>query len=195
VALFQDLTLEIDLRAEDVRAGLMRTVLRQTRFARLWPIWLGLAAGLLVVGLPTAVDGQTLPTPLFIFAAVLVLTLVVALLLLGRLGDRMFASLPSPHATWRFSARGVELRSGGGRTLLPWQGLQYEAREERVLLHPTPTTFHVLPWAGLSRTDQAQAMAWIEAHARPVPQPKRAWLPPLIALTLGVLTAVWWRTR
>ena len=66
-----ELLLNVTLRAEDVRAGLLRTVLRQTRLARLWPIWLGLTAGMLVYALQTAIAFHSVPTPLLVFALAL----------------------------------------------------------------------------------------------------------------------------
>lgn len=191
----KELELEVTLRAEDVRAGLLRTVLRQTRLARLWPIWLGLTAGMAVYALQTAIALHSVPLPLLVFALSLAAVGLGGLWFVGRLGDRMFASLPSPGASWRFSPRGIALRSGGVSQLLPWPELRYELREERLLLHPTPSTFHVLPFAGLSVAQRTDVQAWLETHAKPVPQPRRPWLPPLIALTLGILTALFLRTR
>ncbi|MEZ4325237.1 MAG: hypothetical protein R3B40_08485 [Polyangiales bacterium] len=191
----RELQLSVTLRPEDVRAGLLRTVLRQTRLARLWPIWLGLTAGMVVYAIQTAVMLGSVPTVLAVFALVLAGTGLGGLWLISRLGDRMFHALPSPAATWRFSLAGVVLASQGHETLLAWPELRYELREERALVHPTPTTFHVLPFAGLSASQRTDVVAWLEAHAKTVPQPKRPWLPPLVALTLGVLTALFLRTR
>jgi hypothetical protein len=195
VSASKELELDVTLRAEDVRAGLLRTVLRQTRLARLWPIWLGLTAGMAVYALQTAIAFHSVPVPLLVFALSLAGVGLGGLWLVGRLGDRMFQSLPSPGANWRFSTRGIALRSGGVSQLLAWPELRYELREERLLLHPTPSTFHVLPFAGLSVAQRTDVQAWLEANAKPVPQPRRPWLPPLIALTLGILTALFLRTR
>lgn len=189
------LELAVTLRPEDVRAGLLRTVLRQTRLARLWPIWLGLTAGMVAYALQTAVALRSVPTPLALFALALAGTGLGGLWLIARLGDRMFDALPSPMATWHFTLEGVQLTSGGQRTRLPWSELRYELRDERALLHPTPTTFHVLPFVGLSAAQRTDVVAWLCDHGKPVPQPKRPWLAPLIALTLGVLTALFLRTR
>lgn len=191
----KQLELVVTLRPEDVRAGLQRTVLRQTRLARLWPIWLGLMAGMVVYALQTAALLGSVPTPLAIFALALAGTGLGGLWLLTRLGDRMFHSLPSAAATWRFSLDALELESAGKKTRLSWPQLQYELRDERALVHPTPTTFHVLPFAGLSMAQRTDVAAWLTAHAKPVPVPKRPWLAPLVALTLGVLTALLLRTR
>lgn len=191
----QELQLDVTLRAEDVRAGLLRTVLRQTRWARLWPIWLGLTAGLVAYAIQTAIAFRSVPTPLLVFALALASVGLGGLWLISRLGDQMFRGLPSSAAHWRFSTRGVDLRSGGATQRMPWAELRYELRDERLLLHPTPTTFHVLPFASLSVAQRTDVQAWLEAHAKPVPQPRRPWLPPLIALTLGVFTAVFLRTR
>ena len=78
---------------------------------------------------------------------------------------------------------------------MPWPEVRYELREERLLLHPTPSTFHVLPFTGLSVAQRTDVKAWLEANAKPIPQPKRPWLLPLVALTLGILTALFLRTR
>ena len=48
---------------------------------------------------------------------------------------------------------------------------------------------------GQTPNRRKSAPAWLEANAKPVPQPRRPWLPPLIALTLGILTALFLRTR
>lgn len=191
----KELVLDVTLRAEDVRAGLLRTVLRQTRWARLWPIWLGLMAGLVVYAIQTAIAFRSVPTPLLVFALALAGVGLGGLWLISRLGDQMFRGLPSSTAQWRFSPRGVDLRSGGGAQRMPWTDVRYELREDRLLLHPTPTTFHVLPFAGLSVAQRTDVQAWLEANAKAIPQPRRPWLPPLIALTLGVFTAVFLRTR
>jgi hypothetical protein len=195
VDLPKHLELAITLRAEDVRAGLLRTVLRQTRLARLWPIWLGLTGGMTVYAVQTAVMLGSVPTALAVFALALAGTGLGGLWLVTRLGDRMFTGLPSPDATWRFSLDGISLASAGQETHLTWPSLRYELREDRALLHPTPTTFHVLPLTGLSARQRTDVVAWLEAHAKTIPQPKRPWLAPLVALTLGVLTAVFLRTR
>lgn len=191
----KELELDVTLRAEDVRAGLLRTVVRQTRWARLWPIWLGLMAGLVVYAVQTAIAFRSVPTPLLLFALTLAAVGLGGLWLISRLGDQMFQGLPSPAARWHFSTRGVDLHSGGATKRLPWAELRYELRDERLLLHPTPTTFHVLPFAGLSVAQRTDVQAWLEANAKPIPQPKRPWLPPLVALTLGIFTAVFLRTR
>lgn len=183
------------LRAEDVRAGLLRTVLRQTRLARLWPIWLGLIAGMLAYALQTAIAFHSVPTPLLVFALALAGVGLFGLWFVTRLGDRMFRSLASPVAQWRFSTRGIALRSGGATQLLPWPEVRYELREGHLLLHPTPSTFHVLPFAGLSVAQRTDVQAWLEANAKAIPKPRRPWLAPLIALTLGILTALFLRTR
>lgn len=191
----KELDLQVTLRPEDVRAGLLRTVLRQTRWARLWPIWLGLSVGLVVYAIQTAIAFRTVPTPLLVFALSVLGVGAGGLWLISRLGDQMFRGLPSPSARWRFSTRGVDLSSGGGSQRMPWSELRYELRDERLLVHPTPTTFHVLPFAGLSVAQRTDVQAWLETHGKAIPQPKRPWLPPVIALGLGVLTAVFLRTR
>jgi hypothetical protein len=195
VSAAKHLELAITLRAEDVRAGLLRTVLRQTRLARLWPIWLGLTVGMMVYAVQSAVMLGSVPTVLAIFALALAGTGLGSLWLVTRLGDRMFLALPSPDATWRFGLDGISLASAGHKTLLTWPSLRYELRDDRALLHPTPTTFHVLPFAGLSAAQRTDVVAWLATHAKTTPQPKRPWLAPLVALTLGVLTAVFLRTR
>jgi hypothetical protein len=191
----KELELQVTLRPEDVRAGLLRTVLRQTRWVRLWPIWLGLLAGLLVYAVQTALAFRTVPTPLAVFALSVAGVGLGGMWLISRLGDQMFEGLPSPSARWRFSTRGVDLHSGGGTQHMPWSELRYELREERLLVHPTPTTFHVLPFAGLSVAQRTDVQAWLETHGTAIPLPRRPWLPPVIALALGVLTAVFLRTR
>lgn len=191
----KELELNVELRAEDVRAGLLRTVLRQTRLARLWPIWLGLTAGMAVYALQTAIAFHSVPAPLLVFALSLAAVGLGGLWFVSRLGDRMFRSLPSPRAQWRFSTRGVSLRSAGATQQMAWADVRYEWRDERLLFHPTPSTFHVLPFAGLSAAQRTDVKAWLDANGTAIPQPKRPWLLPLVALALGILTAVFLRTR
>ena len=187
--------IQVDLTEEEVRAGLLHTLLRQTPGLRAMPLMYLAAAAVLISGIVLLVRGHEPSLPEFVFTALCALYLVGV-----PMGLRTFAKASlrgGARATYRFGDDTLRVQHGSTRVAHPWTDIFQVTETGRAFyVHPKPGVFLVFPKRALSDVDAVRR----ELRAR-VPRQRSAldwyaWLSPSLLFSLllvaGVLVGWLW---
>lgn len=192
----REVEIEIDLTEEDVRAGLLHTLLRQTPGLRAMPLMYLGAAAVLITGIVLLARGHRPTPPEFGFAALCAVYLVgvpAALRAFARTGLRGGA-----HATYLFGDDALRVQVGSERVEHAWKDIfQITETRRAFYVHPKPGLFHILPKRDLQDVDAVRREFATRVSRRRSALDWYSWLSPslvfsLLLIVVGVLVGWLW---